>query len=230
MKAIALDDEPLALNIIELYCKQTEGIVLERTFTKQSEAIKYLNKYPVDVLFLDIQMPKQNGIDFFKQLKNKPLVIFTTAYSEFAVEGFNVNAIDYLLKPFTLERFMQAVQKAKNESQWNKNLSERNYLFVRANFKLHKIDLEDIVLVEGFDDYVQIHLQNKSKIVSRQSMKSIHTKLPEKEFIRVHRSYIISIKKVKAVVHKNIQIEDFVIPIGETYKGAVASFLLDLPS
>lgn len=230
MKAIALDDEPLALHIIELFCKDCEDITLEKTFTKQSDAIKYLNKYPVDVLFLDIQMPKQNGIDFFKQLKNKPLVIFTTAYSEFAVEGFNVNAVDYLLKPYTIERFVQAIQKAKNEVYKNINLSDKNYLFVRANFKLHKIDLDSIVLIEGFDDYVQIHLQDKSKIVSRQSMKSILSKLPEKDFLRVHRSYIIAIQKVKAIVHKSIQIEEFVIPIGETYKTVIASFWKDLPS
>ena len=216
--AIAIDDEPLALKIISHYCDQIDFISLEKTFTQQSEALKHLKKYPVDLIFLDIQMPNKNGVDFYKMLNNNPMVIFTTAHSQYAVEGFNVNATDYLLKPFSAERFITAVQKARNEFEFRKNQSIQTHLMIRADYKLHRIEFDDILLIEGLDDYVQVHLANKTKIVARLSMKGILEKLPEKNFIRVHRSFIISIKKVKAIVNKNIQIEDFVIPIGDTYK------------
>jgi len=225
IRAIAIDDEPLGLTVISHFCEKIDFIRLEKIFTKQSEAIKYLKNYPVDLIFLDIQMPNQNGIDFYKMLDNDPIVIFTTAYSEYAVEGFNVNATDYLLKPFSEERFLTAVQKARNEFQFRQNTSVQTHLMVRADYKLRRIEYEDILLIEGFDDYIQIHLKNKTKIVTRLSMKNIIEKLPKKEFIRVHRSYIIPLKKVKAIVNKNIQIEDFVIPIGDTYKDHILKLL-----
>ncbi|MEC4004032.1 LytTR family DNA-binding domain-containing protein [Flavobacterium sp. SUN052] len=218
IRAIAIDDEPLGLKIITHFCEKIDFITLEKTFTKQSEALKYLKNYPVDLLFLDIQMPNKNGIDFYKMLENDPIVIFTTAYSEYAVEGFNVNATDYLLKPFSEERFITAVQKAQNEFQFRHNASVQNHLMVRADYKLRRIEYDEILLIEGLDDYIQIHLNNNTRVVTRLSMKSIIEKLPEKEFIRVHRSYIIPIKKVKSLQSKTIQIEDFIIPIGDTYK------------
>ncbi len=222
--AIAVDDEPLGLKIISHYCDQIDFITLEKTFTQQSEALKHLKKYPVDLIFLDIQMPNKNGIDFYKMIDNDPIVIFTTAYSEYAVEGFNVNATDYLLKPFSEERFIASVQKARNEFEFRKNQSIQTHLMIRADYKLHRIEYEDILLIEGLDDYVQVHLSDKTKIVARLSMKGILEKLPKKKFIRVHRSFIIPIKKVKAIVNKNIQIEDFVIPIGDTFKEDVLKF------
>lgn len=216
--AIAIDDEPLGLKIISHYCDQIDFITLEKTFTQQSEALKHLRKYPVDLIFLDIQMPNKNGVDFYKMLDNNPMVIFTTAHSQYAVEGFNVNATDYLLKPFSEERFMTAIQKVRNEFEFRKNQSVQTHLMIRADYKLHRIEFDDILLIEGLDDYVQIHLTNKTKIVARLSMKGILEKLSEKEFIRVHRSYIIPLKKVKSIQNKTIQIEDFLIPIGETFK------------
>jgi DNA-binding LytR/AlgR family response regulator len=221
IRAIAIDDEPLALQIIHHFCEQIDFVSLEKTFTKQNEAIKHLNKYPVDLLFLDIQMPNKNGIDFYKLLESEVMVIFTTAHSEFAVEGFNVNAADYLLKPFSFERFEVAVQKARNEFQFKNNTSVQTHLMIRADYKLHRIEFEDILLIEGLDDYIQIHLKNKSKIVARISMKNILEKLPETKFIRVHRSYIIPISKVKTIQNKVIQIDDFMVPIGETYKDEI---------
>lgn len=216
--AIAIDDEPLGLKIISHYCNQIDFIILEKTFTQQSEALKHLKKYPVDLIFLDIQMPNKNGVDFYKMLDNNPMVIFTTAHSQYAVEGFNVNATDYLLKPFSEERFMASIQKARNEFEFRKNQSIQTHLMIRADYKLYRIEYEDILLIEGLDDYVQVHLSDKTKIVARISMKGILEKLPKKDFIRVHRSFIIPIKKVKAIVNKNIQIDDFVIPIGDTFK------------
>lgn len=221
IRAIAIDDEPLALQIISHFCDQIDFVSLEKTFTKQHEAIKHLNKYPVDLLFLDIQMPNKNGIDFYKLLESDVMVIFTTAHSEFAVEGFNVNATDYLLKPFSFERFEVAVQKARNEFQFKNNNSVQTHLMIRADYKLHRIEFEDILLIEGLDDYIQIHLKNKTKIVARISMKNILEKLPETKFIRVHRSYIIPISKVKTIQNKVIQIDDFSVPIGETYKDEI---------
>jgi len=225
IRAIAIDDEPLGLKIISHFCENIDFISLEKTFTKQSEAVKYLKNYPVDLLFLDIQMPNKNGIDFYKMLENDPMVIFTTAYSEYAVEGFNVNATDYLLKPFSEERFLIAVQKAKNEFQFRQNLSVQTHLMIRADYKLHRIEYNEILMIEGLDDYIQIHLADKSKIVARLSMKGILEKLPEKDFVRVHRSYIIPVKKVKTIVNKNIQIENFIIPIGDTYKEEIQKLL-----
>ena len=218
IKAIALDDEPLGLKIISHYCEQIDFLTLEKTFTKPSEALKHLKKYPVDLLFLDIQMPSKNGIDFYKMLENDPMVIFTTAHSEYAVEGFNVNATDYILKPFSAERFLTAALKAKNEFQFRQNTSVQTHLMIRADYRLHRIEFDQINLIEGLDDYIQIHLANKTKIVARLSMKNILEKLPKNNFIRAHRSYIIPIRKVKFIQNKTILIEDFIIPIGDTYK------------
>ena len=149
------------------------------------------------------------------------MVIFTTAYSEYAVEGFNVNAVDYLLKPFSFERFLSSVEKASKEIKSRHTTPTHNHLLIRADYKLHRLEFEDILLIEGLDDYIRIHLKGKSPITARLSMKSILEKLPSPDFIRVHRSYIIPIKKVKSLYNKTIQIEDFVIPVGDTYKDIV---------
>lgn len=221
IKAIAIDDEPLALKVIEHFCRQSGTVELEKTFTSTAEALRYLKKFPADLLFLDIQMPGKNGIDFYRQLDNSIMVIFTTAYSEYAVEGFNVNAVDYLLKPFSLERFITATEKAGKEMKARQTTGGQNHLLIRADYKLHRIELDDIVLIEGLDDYIRIHLKGKSTITARFSMKNIMDKLPAEAFLRVHRSYIIPLRKIKTIYNKTIQIEDFVIPIGETYKDEV---------
>lgn len=216
--AIAIDDEPLALQVINHFCEKIDFIKLEKTFTKQNEAQKYINNYPVDLIFLDIQMPNKNGIDFYKILEKDIMVIFTTAFSEYAVEGFNLNATDYLLKPFSFERFETAVQKARNEYQFRHMTNAQTHLMIRADYKLYRIEFEDIKYIEGLDDYIQIHLENKSKIVARFSMKNIISKLPENLFIRVHRSFIVPIKKVRTIQNKNLFIDDVSIPIGDTFK------------
>lgn len=225
MTAIAIDDEPLALKIIERFCGQDEIIALEKTFTQTGEALKYLKKFPVDLIFLDIQMPGKNGIEFYRQLEPGIMVIFTTAYSEYAVEGFNVNAIDYLLKPFGYERFLTAVKKAEKEKKSRQNEKEHTHLLIRADYKLNRIAYDDIQLIEGLDDYVRIHLLNKPSITARLSMKNILEKLPDTLFVRVHRSYIIPANKIRSIYNRTIQIGDFVIPIGDTYKEAISKFL-----
>lgn len=225
IKAIALDDEPLALEVIKSYAQKIDSLELIYTFTEQDKAVKYLNKFHVDVLFLDIKMPKLNGVDLYKSLKNKTKVIFTTAYSNYAVEGFNVNATDYLLKPFSFNRFLTAVEKVEREIALEKNHPEENtHLAIRADFKLHRIPFDDILLIEALDDYVQIHLEGDTKIVARATMKSMIGKLPVTSFARTHRSFIVPIKKIKTI-HKDIaEVEHFKVPISATFKADVLKF------
>ena len=219
IKVIAIDDEQLALEVIKNYCDQIDFIELLYCFTEQDKAIKYLNKFDVDVLLLDIQMPKLNGLDLYKSIKQDTKVVFTTAYSQYAVEGYNVNASDYLLKPFSLERFLVAAQKVQKEIDLEKNhVLENTHLTIRADFKLYNIPFDSILLIEALDDYVQVHLQNKKKIVARYTMKNILKKLPESQFKRAHRSYIIPLKKVKSIYKNTVQIEGFTIPLSITYK------------
>ena len=176
IKAIAIDDELPALKIIEHFCEKSGLIDLQKTFSKPTEGLKYLKKFPADLLFLDINMPSISGIELYKSVEQNTMVIFSTAYSEFAVEGFNLNAVDYLLKPYTYERFLQAVTKA-NDIYNTIVPSEKNqeeYLFVRADYSLIKIAINDIVLIEGLDDYLKIYVQNtKNAIVTRLTMKGI---------------------------------------------------------
>jgi len=221
IRAIALDDEILALRIIENYAGKIENLTLVKVFNKQSDARKHLNRFPVDLIFLDIEMPVKNGLDFYKSISQNTKVIFTTAYSDYAVDAFGVNAVDYLLKPFSFERFRTAVEKVKTNEEPN----EARHLLIRADYKLHKINFNAIQFIEGLDDYIRIHLKAASKITARSSMKSILEKLPEKDFIRVHRSFIVPVEDIRTVVNKNIHIEEFIIPIGETYKNEVMRIL-----
>ena len=179
IKAIAIDDEPLALTIIEHLCAKNEDITLERTFTSQQDALLYLEKFPVDLLFLDIQMPEQDGVSFYKTLKSKPFVVFTTAFDHYAVEGFNVNAVDYLLKPIAYERFEKAIEKVKKIKLAFTPTNEDTYLLIRADYKLNKIYFKDILYIEGLDDYIQIHIEGRTKIVARMSMKTIMEQYPQ---------------------------------------------------
>jgi len=220
IRAIALDDEPLALKIIESFCKRVDFIQLEKTFTKTSEAAKYLRKQPVDLIFLDIQMPTQNGLSFYKEIGQSIKVIFTTAYTEYAVEGFNVSASDYLLKPFPFDRFLTAVSKVKDQLEvHNASLNTENiYLYVRADYSLHKILLEDILFIEGLDDYLKIHIEHQKPIVARMTMKAILEKLPGNHFVRIHRSYIISISKMEKIRNKIVYIKSHEIPLSATYE------------
>ncbi|MEL1239955.1 LytR/AlgR family response regulator transcription factor [Flavobacterium flavipallidum] len=225
LKAIALDDEPLALEVLQSFCNQTEDIALEKTFTKSEDAFKHLKKFPVDLLFLDINMPSISGIDFYKKLPHKTMVIFTTAYSEYAVEGFNVSATDYILKPFTFIRFKQAVEKAVNQYRLQNQNPEQLYLFIRADYSLQKILFSDILFIEGLDDYLKIHIQNQKTVVARMTLKAILEKLPSPEFTRVHRSFIVPISKINKVRNKIIYINDEEIPVSASYETAFFALL-----
>jgi DNA-binding LytR/AlgR family response regulator len=220
IKALAIDDEPLALNVIEAFCAQLDYIDLQKTFTKPNEALKHLNKYPVDLLFLDIHMPSLTGIDFYKNIEQNTLVIFCTAHGQYAVEGFNLNALDYLLKPFTFERFKQATDKARDYFASSNN-QKAQHIFVRADYSLQKIMLDDIICIEALDDYLKIYINNQKTIVARMTMKAMLEKLPSTEFMRVHRSFIVPIKKVESLRNKVLQLGDKKIPVGNSYEEEV---------
>ena len=222
IKAIAVDDEPLALMIIENYCSRNKNVELLKTFSNLKDAQKYINQFPIDLLFLDIQVSRSNGMEFYKNLDKKIPVIFTTAFAEYAIDGFNVSALDYLLKPIEYERFEEAIDKAKLFLVDKKLAEDSEFLSIRADYKLNKILYDDIVFIEGLDDYVKIHLIDNKKITARISMKSILEKLPEKLFIRVHRSFIVPIKKITSIQNKVLYLNNQEIPIGDTYKSIIS--------
>jgi DNA-binding LytR/AlgR family response regulator len=227
IKAIAIDDELPALKLMENFCEQIDFITLEKTFNKPGEALKYVSKFPVDLLFLDIQMPSLNGIEFYKAVKQDTMVIFTTAYSDYAVEGFTLKAMDYLLKPFTFERFEQAVNKANeyyNLSHQQGIQSADQFLFIRADYSLVKITIADILFIEGLDDYLKIHQANQKPVVARMTMKAMLEKLPAKEFIRVHRSFIVPFSRIENVRNKIITIAGNEIPVGTSYEENFSRF------
>jgi DNA-binding LytR/AlgR family response regulator len=225
IKAIALDDEPPALDVLQSFCDKIDYVDLQKTFTNSDDAFKYLKKYPVDLLFLDINMPSISGIDFYKKLPHKTMVIFTTAYSEYAVEGFTLSATDYLLKPFSFSRFQQALEKAYLQWKIQNQNPEQQYLFIRADYSLIKILISDILFIEGLDDYLKIHIQNQKTVVARMTLKSLLEKLPSPEFIRVHRSFIVPISKIEKVRNKIVYINEEEIPVSASYEAAFFALL-----
>lgn len=219
IKAIAIDDEPLALRVIETLCGTVEGIDLQKTFTKPSDAVRYLKNYPVDLLFVDIQMPSITGVNLVRSLEEKYMVIFTTAYSEYAAESYELNALDYLVKPIRQTRFAQAIGKAKEYFTTHQLIQDpvQQFLCIRAEFSLIKIPLQDILWIEGLGDYLKVHIHDRKTVVARMTMKEMLENLPEKDFIRVHRSFILPFKQILSVRNKVITIPGQEIPLGNTY-------------
>ena len=220
INCIAIDDEPMALEVIKSLCAGISFINLTHTFTQVSTAQKYLRKFPVDLIFMDIQMPDMNGVGLYKSIEQDAMVIFTTAHSEYAVEGFNVNAIDYLLKPIEFDRFSTACDKAREYAAYlnpSKSTPQDN-LFVRSEYALIKIPFHDILYLETMDDYIKIHLSEGKTVLTLMSMKKMLEKLPSKDFIRVHRSYIIPFSRIESVSSKSISLGSIDIPIGASYK------------
>jgi DNA-binding LytR/AlgR family response regulator len=221
IKAIAIDDEPPALQILESYCSKTDLISLEGMFTSTVEALKYLEKHVVDLLFLDIHMPAISGIDFYKSLSRKAMVIFTTGYSEYAVEGFNMKAADYLLKPFQYRRFLQAASRAQrqfNLLQQSADTGLEGYLIVHSGYSLLQIALADILFIEGLDDYLKIHLKGQEPVTARLTLDAILAQLPAHHFIRVHRSYIISLSKIEGLQNRILTINGEEVIVGSVYE------------
>lgn len=220
IRCIAIDDEPMALEIIKAFCKEISFIELSHTFTQVSAAKNHLKNFPVDLIFLDIEMPDLNGIDFYKNFKENAMVIFTTAYSRYAVDAFNVNAVDYLLKPFDFVRFSEACHKTKDYFEYSrfKNSSESNYLYVRSEYALVKVSYADILYLETLDDYIRIHQIGKKPVLTLMSMKKMLEQLPEQEFTRVHRSYIVPLNKIESVRAKSISLGVVELPVGSSYE------------
>jgi DNA-binding LytR/AlgR family response regulator len=226
INCIALDDEPLALEVLISLCKKIPFIDLLHTFTSFSKAQQYLNSYPVDLIFLDIEMPDKNGLEFLKTLNLNVMVIFTTAHSKYAVDAFSVNAIDYLLKPIEPDRLMAACLKASSYFEYlNTSISKfQNFLFVRSEYTLIKILHSEIYYLETFDDYIKIHISKGKFILTLMSMTKILEKLPKNEFIRVHRSFAVSISNISSIRSQTIFIGGTKIPIGAKYKKQIQAF------
>jgi DNA-binding LytR/AlgR family response regulator len=220
IKAIALDDEPLALGIIEKFCTKSGEIELLQTFTKPAEAEQFLRENTIDIIFLDIQMPTKTGIDFAKSIPTSAHIIFTTAFSEYAVEGFNLEASDYLLKPFSFARFEQAIKKTINLIKLkSKELDEgEKVLQIKADYTLYHILYKDVLYFEGFDDYVKIHLQHQKPIVARITLKSLTEKFTSDYFLRVHRSFIVPFHRITSYRNKHLSVTDKLIPVGGAYQ------------
>jgi DNA-binding LytR/AlgR family response regulator len=233
IRAIALDDEPPALRVLTHFCQQVDFIDLQKTFTRPDDVRQYIHQPGADLLFLDVNMPLVSGTEFYRTLDTAPgqlpMVIFTTAYADYAVEGFALNAIDYLLKPFTFERFLQAVTKASDYLRWQQQSqpagADQPWLYVRADYTLYKIALADILFIEGLDDYVRIHLQSEPlrPVVARMTMKILLEKLPSTQFVRVHRSYIVPFSRIEGLRNKTVQVADRDIPVGASYEASLLS-------
>ncbi|MEL6864083.1 MAG: LytTR family DNA-binding domain-containing protein [Bacteroidota bacterium] len=230
INVIIVDDEPLALDVLETYIEKIPELHLVQRCTNALEANEALKSHDIDLMFLDIQMPQLTGIDFLRTLSKPPLVIFTTAYANYAIEGFELNAIDYLLKPISLERFMKAVNKAEEQIELQRKDSPApgtgsedgaDFFFVKADKKLVKVKYEDIIYIEGLKDYVIIRMDT-GRVITLQTMKSLEDKLPRQAFKRIHRSYIVNIDKINAVVGNMIEITEKNqakhLPIGKNYR------------
>ncbi|MBV6654151.1 MAG: response regulator transcription factor [Mameliella sp.] len=231
INAIIVDDEPLAQDVLETYIDKIPEITLLQKCSNALEANEALKSKEVDLMFLDIQMPQLTGVDFLKTLNNPPVVIFTTAYPNYAIEGFELNALDYLLKPISLERFIKATNKAIEQIELKRKgeaapaaapeKDDPGYIFVKADKKLVKIHYQDIIYIEGLKDYVIIRQEN-SRIITLQTMKSLEDKLPKKIFKRIHRSYIVNIERIDAVVGNMVEVMEKGqakhLPIGKNYR------------
>ncbi len=235
INTIIVDDEPLALDVLETYIEKMPDLNLVKRCTNAFEANEALKNNDIDLMFLDIQMPQLTGIDFVKTLTDPPLVIFTTAYSNYAIEGFELNATDYLLKPISLERFMKASNKAieqielkRKENAHEVEIGEAgDFIFVKADKKFVKVKFSEVLYIEGLKDYVIIRTE-KGRVITLQTMKSLEDKLPSRYFRRIHRSYIVNIDKVEAILGNMVEVMEKGqakhLPIGKNYRDE----LLDL--
>ena len=229
MTCIAIDDEPLALEVIRKYATETPLISLVNTFTDAIQALSFLKVQKVDLIILDIQMPDISGIQFYYSLKEKPMVIFTTAYAEYAVKGFELEAVDYLVKPIRFDRFVKALLKARkiHASQSAVQPAEEGFFFVKSGYYMVRIAFHEISHIEGLDDYIKIHLTDKTKqpVLSLMSLKAVMEKLPEDHFMRVHRSFIVPLQKITSIRNRIIFLDKVKIPLGETYQESVQEWL-----
>jgi two-component system, LytTR family, response regulator LytT len=241
LNCIAVDDEPLALGLVSKFIEQTPFLNLVGKYSGAVDALKAIHTQKIDLIFLDIQMPDLNGIELARVLDkgaDKPRIIFTTAYNQFALEGYKVDALDYLLKPFNYEEFLRAAQKALNYAELlNKPVvqtvvlnetehADDKYLFLKVEYQLVRIALDDILYIEGLKDYVKVHLKNVEKaVLSLTSLKALEEKLPSKRFMRIHRSFIVALDKITSMTKNSVQMGKMMITVGDQYKEAFTHFV-----
>jgi DNA-binding LytR/AlgR family response regulator len=225
IRCVAIDDEPLAVKKIAGYILKVPFLELVAECRSAAEAMSIMDKNDIQLLFIDINMPEISGMEFVKSLTNKPYVVFTTASSEYAVEGFQVDAIDYLLKPITFSNFLKAANKVKNLMELTSNSQKEsvktsaNHLFVKSDFKLIRIELNDIKYIESQHEYIKIHLINSNPVMTQLSLKSMEEQLPSDRFMRIHRSYIVNLAKVSMIERNRIVFDGKIyIPVSEQYK------------
>lgn len=232
IRCLAVDDEPLALKKLASYIQKVPYLELAGTCHSAQEAVDACNNNAIDVLFVDINMPDMNGLDFVKSLPEPPIVVFTTAYSEYAIEGYKVNAIDYLLKPYGLNDFKATADKVKKQYDLVRTASissadEDDTIFIKTEYKIMRINLNEIIYVEAMSEYLRIFLEDKTRpIVVLLSMKKMEERLPSASFMRVHRSYIINLKKIREVSKSHIILENDVdVPVGDLYKDTFNAYI-----
>lgn len=232
IKCVAIDDEPLALIQLQNMIERTPFLSLEAACQDAFEAMRVLEEKKIDAIFVDINMPDLNGLDFVRSLNNPPIIVFTTAYCQYAIDGFKVDAIDYLLKPFGMPEFQKAAAKVKKQYELLNNksretaLEESDTLFVKVDYRTVRISISSIEYIESQSEYIQFHLDDGSKPMVLMSAKSIAEKLPGSHFIRIHRSYIININKMKEIQRKQAKMESgAVLPISDTYKDELQQYI-----
>lgn len=230
LRCIAIDDEPLALELLVDNISKVPFLELVAECSNPLEALKVMQEQKIDLVFLDIQMPGLTGLQFIQSLAEKPMFILITAYEKYALDGYTLDVLDYLVKPVSLERFIKACNKAKElhelklKGNNNQGGAKADYFFVNVDYKLVKVVFADITWIEGLKDYIKIHLKSTNRpIVTRMSMKSVEEQLPENDFIRVHKSYIVSVNHITAVMKNSIFIGDIEIPVSDNYRDVLAS-------
>lgn len=231
INCLIVDDEPIALDILESYVRKTPFLELKGRCNGVVEALQQMQHQSIDLLFLDIQMPDVNGIEFSRTLSDKVKVIFTTAFEQYALEGFKVNALDYLLKPFNYQEFLKAAMKAKTwfdlvENKAASPAVTKDSLLVNSDYKLVKINLKDVLYFEGLKDYVKIYLEGATRpVMTLMTLKSLEEQLPTEQFMRVHRSFIVNLDRINAIERSAILIDKASIPIADKYKDQFNDFL-----
>ncbi|OFX41869.1 MAG: DNA-binding response regulator [Bacteroidetes bacterium GWA2_32_17] len=231
ISCIIVDDEPLAIDLLERYICKTPFLDYKNRYSNAIEALEILNKQTIDLIFLDIQMPDLTGIEFSRLMGKEIRIIFTTAFNEYAIEGFKANAIDYLLKPFNYEEFLRAANKAKEwfelkDSHNKLEVNNKDYIFVKSEYKQIIIYLDDVLYIEGLKDYVKIYLKSDPKpILSIYSLKALEAKLPEAKFMRVHRSFIVNLSSIKTIERSRIVYGKVYIPVTDQYKEKFQEYL-----
>lgn len=231
MRCIAIDDEPLALSVLEDYVQRIPYLELKGVYENPFEALQFIQEEKIDMVFIDINMPGLNGLEFVKTLRHLPQIIFTTAYSEYAVQGFELDATDYLLKPFSFQRFLRAVHKAHRIDTPSSHSpvppQAEDYILVQSQHHMIKVPLKDIFYIEGFKEYVKIYTEPEKPILTIRSLKSLMEQLGAGMFIRIHKSFIISIDKIQSIRNGKVRIKERYLPIGDSFKGVFHEMVVE---